>query len=337
MMLYTIRLYGGDRVKAALLINRENFEKYTDWKETGWELLHLGNNAPDTSAVLATCADVLVVDAITRIGPDIIENMPGLKLIHSQGVAYNAIDTTAARSAGVYVCNAAGENARPVAEHAVMLMLTLLKSFRHNEDMIYADRQMEAKMASFKDGQPELFGRKVGIVGYGAIGRTLAAMLRPFGCELCYYDTRLVDPSHDDIKFLPLEELFAGCDIVSLHTPVTPETENMKNDVSLRLFKRGAILINTARGELMDHKAVADALISGQLGGLGADTLAPEPFRPDNPLLAGLPEEVRRRVALSPHIAGITAGFFIRAYAKIKRNIEAVERGERPDCVVNGL
>jgi len=324
-------------VKAALLINRENFEKYTNWEDTGWELVHLGNNAPASSGVIATGADVIVADAITKIGPDIIENMPELRLIHSQGVAFNAIDIESARNAGVYVCNAAGENARPVAEHAVMLILTLLKSFRHNEDMIYGGRQMEAKMASFKDGQPELFGRKVGIVGYGAIGRRLASMLRPFGCELCYFDTRLVDPEKDSIPFMPLEKLFGECDVISLHVPVMPETENMVNAESLKLFKRGAILINTARGELMDHKAVADALISGRLGGLGADTLAPEPFLPDNPIISGLPEDIRRRVALSPHIAGITSGFFIRAYAKIKQNIEAISRGDRPENVVNGL
>ena len=222
-----------------------------------------------------------------------------------------------------------------------MLMLTLLKSFRHNEDMVYENRQMEAKTACFVNGLPELYGRKVGIVGYGAIGRELAAMLKPFGCELCYYSRRIAAAGSgsgaDSIKYMPLEELYADCDIVSLNVPVQPETENMINSDTLKLFKRGAILINTARGELMDHRAVADALISGQLGGFGADTLSPEPYLPDNPLISGLPEDVRRRVALSPHIAGITAGFFIRAYERIRNNIEAVERGEKPGYIVNGL
>jgi len=140
-----------------------------------------------------------------------------------------------------------------------------------------------------------------------------------------------------DAKYMPLDELYAGCDIISLHVPVTPETQNMINDETLKRFKPGAILINTARGELMDHEAVAQALISGQLGGLCADTLAPEPFLLNNPLISDLPDEIRRHVTLSPHIAGITAGYFGRSYAHIKNNIEAIERGERAKCIVNGL
>ena len=324
-------------MKLALLINRDNFEKYTNWQDTGWELIHMGNGVPDADKVIVSGAQIIIADAITKVGPDIIKNMPGLKLIHSQGVAFNAIDVDSARDCGVYVCNCAGANARPVAEHAMLLILALLKNFRHNEDMIYANRQMEAKMACFKDGPPELFGRKVGIVGYGAIGRTLAAMLKSFGCELCYYDTRLADAGTDGIAYAPLEELLSSCDIISLHVPVTPETENMINAKTLEMFKHGAILINTARGELMDHGAVASALISGRLGGLGADTLAPEPFISDSPLIGGLPEDVRNRIALSPHIAGITAGFFTRAYERIRSNIEAIACGAKPECVVNGL
>jgi lactate dehydrogenase-like 2-hydroxyacid dehydrogenase len=202
--------------------------------------------------------------------------------------------------------------------------------------MVYADRQMEAKTACFANGLPELYGRRAGIVGYGATGKALASLLKAFGCEVCYY-TRSGCCGEEGATYMPLGELYASCDIISLNTPVTPETENMINAESLKLFKPGAILINAARGELMDHDAVAEALKSGQLGGLGADTLAPEPFLPDNPLISGLPEDVRRRVALAPHIAGITAGTFIRAHEHIRKNIEAVERGDRPDCIVNGL
>lgn len=323
-------------MKAALLINRDNFEKYSNWSGTGWELIHMGNGPPNPEEVIAKGADVLVVDAIMKVGPEIISKMPGLKLLHSQGVAYNGIDLAAAREAGVYVCNCAGVNAQPVAEHAALLILALLKGFRYNEDMVYADRQMEAKTACFKEGLPELYGRRVGIVGLGAIGKALAIILKAFGCEVCY-NTRSGDRGLESLKFMPLNELYASCDIISLHVPVTPETTTMINSESLRLFKRGALLINTARGELMDHAAVVDALISGQLGGLGADTLSPEPFQPDNPVLGKLPKELRGKVALSPHIAGISAGCFIRAYECIRRNIDAVTRGEKPANIVNGL
>ena len=323
-------------MKVALMINRENFEEYSNWKDAGWDLLHFGNGEPNIESIIATGADVLVVDAIMKIGPDIIDNMHGLKMIHSQGVAFNAIDIDSARKTGVCVCNCAGVNAKPVAEQTVLLILALLKSFRWGEDMVYSGRQMEAKTACFKSALPELGGLTVGIVGFGAIGRILASMLAPFGCKLVYY-TRSGNCGADDLTFMPLEELYACSDIISLHVPVTPETTNMIDSKSLTLFKRGSILINTARGELMDHSAVVEALRSGQLGGLGADTLAPEPFLLDNPILCDLPEELRRHVALSPHIAGITAGTFVRVYDRIKKNIKAIADGRRPECIVNGL
>jgi len=323
-------------MKVAMLVNLDNFDKYASWRDCNWELVHMGNGAPDCEKVIDTKADVLVVDAVIKIGAEIIENMPGLKLIHSQGVAYNAIDIRAAQKAGIYVCNNAGVNARAVAELTVMLMLTLLKNFRWNEDMVYAGKQIDVKNGYFADGLPELGNQKVGLVGCGAIGRELAAMLKPFGCEL-FYSTATGKKADLDMTFLPLEELYASCDIVSLHVPVTPETVSMINEESLKLFKRGAFLINTARGELLDHEAVVRALKSGQLSGFGTDTLAPEPVLSDNPFLKALPEELRRRVSISPHIGGLTAGSYIRTYEHIRKNIQAVEHGERPDCVVNGL
>ena len=323
-------------MKVALLINRDNFDKYADWSDTGWELEHLGNAPADAGRIISLGADAIVVDAVVKLGADIIEHMPQLRIIHSQGVAFNAIDLESARAANIYVCNCAGANARPVAEHTVMLILNLIKSFRYNEDMVYANRQMEAKTACFVNGLPELYGRKVGIVGYGAIGSETANILRAFGCALYYYSRTKKDDA-GNIKYLPLEELYASCDIISLHVPVTPQTENMINSQTLKLFKQGALLINTSRGELMDHEAVVDALISGRLGGLGADTLAPEPYLPNNPIISTIPPELRGRVALSPHIAGITAGFFTRAYEHIRKNIESVAAGKKPDCIVNGL
>ena len=323
-------------MKIALLINRENFEKYSAWEDAGWELIHMGNGVLENEQIIATGADVIIADAVVKVEADVIEGMPELKLIHSQGVAFNAIDLEAAKKGTVYVCNNAGMNARSVAEQAILLMLSLVKSFRHNEDMVYNGRQMEAKTACFVEGLPELYGRSVGIVGLGAIGRELSGILNAFNCKVFYYDY-LGDMKVPYAEFLPLEELYKNSDIVSLHAPVTPETENMINSESLKLFRHGAILINTARGELADHLAVVDALKSGQLSGFGTDTLAPEPVLPDNPFLVALPEALRSRVALSPHIAGITAGFFNRAYAHIRRNIEAIADGQRPDCVVNGL
>ena len=322
-------------MKIALLINRENFEKYARNTPPGWDLIHMGNGEPNTERVIATGADVLVADAVMKIGRELIVNMPKLKLIHSQGVAFNGIDLDAAKDAGVYVCNNPGINACAVAEQAFMLILSLLKNYSRYEAMVLDGNQMDAKSECFREGLSELYGMTVGIVGLGAIGTELASRLKAFGCRLLYHNrNRKPDCS---IEYAELSELYAVSDIVSLHVPVTVETERMINAQSIPGFKKGALLINTARGELLDYSAILDALGSGRLGGFGTDTLSPEPVLQDNPFLTALPESLRYRVALSPHVAGITAGSFLRTYAHIFANIAALEKGERPDSIVNGM
>ena len=322
-------------MKIALLINRDNFEKYAKKAPPEWELIHMGNGAPDTEKVVATSADVIVVDAIMKIGDEIIKKMPSLKLIHSQGVAYNSIDLAAARDADVFVCNNPGINAQPVAEQTLLLILSLLKSYSRFEALVYEGRQMDAKSECFRDGLTELCGMTVGIIGLGAIGSALAERLRAFGCRLLYHSR--TQKLSCGIEYANIDELYAESDIISLHVPVTPDTEGMINSQSLSMFKKGTLLINTARGELVDYSAILDALLSGQLGGFGTDTLSPEPVLSDNPFLTALPKSLRHRVALSPHVAGITAGSFIRTYAHIFNNIAALEKGERPDSIVNGV
>ncbi len=322
-------------MKIALLVNRDNFEAYAPPVPGDWDIVYLGNGEPGAAAVAATNADVLIVDAVMKIGGGIIEALPGLKLIHSQGVGFAGIDIAAASKAGVYVCNNAGANAQSVAEHTLLLALALIKRFRKYEDMVYAGRQMEAKTECFQSGLPELSTYKVGVVGMGAIGRATAALFQAFGCEVCYY-SRTEKPGCG-YEYLPLETLYAGCDIVSLHCPVTPETAGMIDARALSKMKDGAILLNTARGELVDHLAVVESLKSGKLSGFGADTLSPEPVLPGNPFLTALPVGLKSRVALSPHVAGITASCFIRGYQNIFNNIEAVRQGRRPVCIVNGL
>ncbi|NLO98390.1 MAG: GyaR protein [Peptococcaceae bacterium] len=323
-------------MKIAILVNRANLERYTTPGAIipDWELIHLGNDALNKERLIATDADAMLVDPMIPITADIIEGLPHLKLIHSQGVAYNLIDLEAARKAGIFVCNCAGVNASAVAEQAILLILALLRNFRENEDMVYAARQKEAKNRCFENGLKELNECHVGIVGLGAIGKELARMLKAFGCKLSYY-SRTPKPECQ-IPYLPLDDLYAQCDIISLHVPVNQETINLIDEQAINKMKRGAILINTARGELVDQEAVCRALMDGRLGGAGFDTLAPEPVQPDNPFLA-LPSEVRRKVALSPHIGGITAGCFYRSFNIIWNNMRRIAEGQRPSNIVNGL
>ena len=168
----------------------------------------------------------------------------------------------------------------------------------------------------------------------GAIGRELAKRLAAFGSRISYFDTFI--PANCEYPLLSLDEIYAQCDIISLHVPVTPETTNMICDASINKMKRGALVINTARGEIVDQEAVCRALADGRLGGLGLDVLTPEPVTPDNPIL-NLPEELRRKVALSPHIAGITAGSFYKYFETVWSNMRKLAEGQRPKNIVNGL
>ena len=138
------------------------------------------------------------------------------------------------------------------------------------------------------------------------------------------------------VTYLPLEELFSACDVLSLHCAVNDQTRGMVNEALLERVKPGAILVNTARGDLVDNLAVRRALIQGRLGGIAMDTLAPEPTPADHPLV-DLPPEVRDKVVYSPHLGGITGGSFRRGHARMWNNVRLLLEGNRPECVVNGL
>lgn len=324
-------------MKIAILVEKSNFDKYSPAIPDSWELIHLGNSAAGVEKLPGTGAEAVLVDPMLPISGEVISRMPQLKIIHSFGVGFNKIDTEAAKNAGVFVCNNAGVNAEAVAEQTILLMLAVLRKYHEAEAMVYAARQGEFKGRCFENGLKELGECSVGLLGLGAIGKEVAKRLSGFSCNVYYYKRNPV-PESERYNAIPLsrEELLSKCDIISLHLPVRPDTENTINEDTLGMMKPGAILINTARGELVDQEAVCRALASGRLSGFGADTLFPEPVQPDNPIIR-LPEEIRAKVALSPHIGGITAKTFQRSYVKAYKNIEAALLGTRPGDIVNGI
>lgn len=284
-------------------------------------------------------AQVVFADAITPVDAALMDLLPQLKLIHSEGVAYNRIDLEAARSRGIFVCNNKGCNAASVAEHTIMLMLMALRHGVTGHNAVREGRQMAMKEAVMTSDSPELGLCTVGLVGFGDIAQATARRLAPFGCPLYYYAPHRRPPEVEadfGVTYLPLEELAARCDILSLHCAVTPETREMVNDALLAKMKPSAILVNTARGDLVDNQAVRRALIEGRLGGIAADTLSPEPTPADHPLV-DLPQAVRDRAIYSPHLGGITGGSFRRAHANMWNSVRLVLEGKRPNFVVNGL
>ena len=167
----------------------------------------------------------------------------------------------------------------------------------------------------------------------------MAGLLRAFGAEVCYnapHRRTLEEEAERGVTYLPLEELAAACDIVSLHCPANDSTHHLVDDAFLARMKPTALLINTARGDVVDSLALRRALEEGRIAGAGLDTLDQEPAPLDHPLI-DLPPQLRERVVLSPHIGGLTTAFYRRGHLHMWQNIQCIAQGQRPDSVVNGL
>lgn len=284
-------------------------------------------------------AEFIIADAIGAVTGKLIEGMPKLRLIHSEGVAYNKIDIEAARKRHVYVCSSKGMNASAVAEQAVLLMLGMLRDIAGGDRAVREGRQIQKKEGYMQRGDlRELADCSVGLVGFGDIARKTAALLKAFGVERIFCtDVAPVPPETEaalGVRYCSLEELLAASDVVSLHVPVTPETTGMADRQFFAAMKDGALFVNTARGELVDDEALTEALESGKLAMAGLDTLDHEPVQPDHPLLQ-VPETIAEKLLFSPHIAGITASSFRRSYAMIAEDIRDAAEGRVPKRVVN--
>lgn len=246
-----------------------------------------------------------------------IEAAPKLKLIQKIGVGVNTIDLDAAQARGIPVCNLPGTNARAVAELALTLMLAALRRVTRFDaelrDGIWTNPALQ-------DGIGELGGRTVGLVGYGSIPRLLAPVLAALGCPVIYHTrSQVADPPG---LWRSLPDLLAEADVVSLHVPLTPETEHMIDAAALARMKRGAVLVNTARGGLVDQDALVRSLRNRHLGAAGLDVFAVEPIERSDPLL-GVPN-----VVVTPHVAWVTTGTFDRSFALAAENCRRVAAGE---------
>ncbi len=297
-----------------------------------------GATAEEIAELGASC-EMCVVDAITPMPKELIRALPKLKLIHSEGVGFNAIDCAAAAEQGIYVCNCKGANAPSVAEQAILLMLGVLRKVVPYDRAVREGRQFETKTKAFAEGCAELGECHIGLVGLGDCGSAVAERLQGFGCSVSYWSAHRRPEDIErklHVSYLPLDRLLATSDIVSLHVAVTPETKGMADASFLDAMPEGSILINTARGELVDNDALIAALTSDHLAGAGLDTVAPEPVLPYNPLLL-LPPDIASRILFSPHVGGSSKSSFRRAHRMIWSNIEAVFEGRRPINIVNGL
>lgn len=259
------------------------------------------------------------IAGLDMIDREALQSADRLKVVARYGVGFDRVDLQASKEKNIVVTNTPGANSISVAELALALMLAL-------------SRQLPEAIAATRRGEfPRLSGiclegKTIGIVGLGAIGRQLARRLRNFDCTVCAYelypDRVFAEEYH--VELVTLDRLLQTADIVSLHIPVLPETREMVNADFLKKMKAGAYLVNTARGELVDEKALIEVLQSGHLAGAALDALAQEPPDPAHPLLA-LPQ-----VIVTPHLGAQTDGATNAMGWMALNDCLAVMRGEQP-------
>lgn len=276
------------------------------------QVVHVDEAAPldDVAGEITVLLHVL-----TPVTPEFIASAPKLKLIQKLGVGVNTIALDAARDCGVAVCNMPGTNSQAVAEMALSLMLAVLRRTCFFDARTRAGEGWTADPAEL-DQIGEIGGRTVGLVGFGHSAQILAPVLAALGAKVIYTARSQRDVPYE---FVPLDVLLARADVVSLHIPLTDET---RGSIDPFAMKKGAVLVNVARGELVDEARLAQALASGRLRGAGLDVFAAEPLPADHILLA------QPNVVLAPHIAWLTPETLDRSLRVAAENCRRMRMNE---------
>ncbi len=263
-----------------------------------------------------------------QISREVVQAARKVKLIQQPSVGYEIIDVEACREFGIKAANTAGANTVAVAEQTIMTALCLLKNLICAARTTSAGewRQLDIRAA-------ELSGKTWGIVGLGRIGRAVAERLIPFGVRTVYYDPLRPDAEGEEryrVTYAELDDVLRQSDILSLHCPLTPVTKGMIDSRKIALMKAGAMIVNTARGEVIEEEALAGALSEGRLSGAALDVFAVEPIKPDNRLLPLAGD----KVILTPHIAGVTQEAQGRIITMTIANIVRVMQGQSPENLI---
>jgi phosphoglycerate dehydrogenase-like enzyme len=274
----------------------------------------------DDTALLREIADADVLwHALKPVTETVMAAAPRLKLVQKIGVGLDTIDRVAAERLGIAVANMPGSNSQAVAEATLALMFAALRRVVPIDAATRAGRGWTLPIETY-DQVGEIAGRTVGLLGYGEIPARLVPVLKALGATVLYHSrTRKPEAL---AEYCGLDDLLARADILSLHIPLTPETRQTVDAGFLARMKPGAVLINTARGGLVDEAALAAALTSGRLMAAGLDVLAVEPAGPGNPLF------LLENVVFSPHVAWLTPETLQRSFSIAIENCRRLKDGE---------
>ncbi len=283
-------------------------------------------DGPDRPKLLAAVADAdaLLVRSATTVDAEVIAAAPKLKIVARAGVGLDNVDVDAATAAGVLVVNAPTSNIHSAAEHALALMLAAARQIPAADATL---REHTWKRSAFSG--TEIFGKTVGVVGLGRIGQLVAARLAAFGTHVVAYDPYVpaARAAQLGIELLPLDDLLARADFISVHLPKTPETAGLLGKEALAKTKPGVIIVNAARGGLIDESALADAVRSGHVRAAGMDVYSSEPCT-DSPLFE------LEQVVVTPHLGASTAEAQDRAGTDVAASVRLALAGDFvPDAV----
>lgn len=277
-------------------------------------------------------ADYFLVSGRLPIDRSVLQSAAKLKMIQRTGVGIEMLDLEELKKRDIPVYVNAGVNARSVAEHTVALMLACIKRIPQINNQLHEGvwRKQQTGVTTH-----ELYGKTVGLVGMGNIGRLVASMLKPFGVHILYTDLYRQDNTVESELGLmyvdSIESLLPQVDILSFHCPLTSENREILNSRTMAIMKEGAIVVNTARGKLINSKDLYDSLVSGHIRAAGLDTHYEEPIKEDY-LLSTLDN-----VIMTPHIAGLSYEAFERMMVEAMDNIQKFEQGRMEEIASKKL
>lgn len=272
-------------------------------------------------------ADFLV--GFKPVTEEMIQSAPRVKLIQVIGAGHNAVDLAAAAKAGILVATTGGANAVSVAEHIFALILALYRRIPYAHSTVKMGGWPQLEL--FRGGLFDLSGKTIGLLGLGHIGQAAARIARGFGMLVLYHRRNRLAADEErslGVGYTPLDDLLQQADIVSVQVPLTPDTTHLIGREQLRLMKRSALLINTARGGIVDEKALVECLRERRIAGAGLDVFAEEPIPPESLLLQ------LDNVILTPHVGGAGQESVQRTLEESVANILRVASGEKPHNVV---
>ena len=290
--------------------------------ETLGELTVYDRTLPSELMQRAAGAEVLITNK-TLITAENMADLPELKYIGVLATGYNVVDIDAAKARGIVVTNIPAYSTASVAQMVFAHILNITQRVGYYADENKQGRWTKNADFCYWDTQlVELQGKKMGIVGFGNIGQATARIAQAFGMEVCVYSSKPQFVLPSGIKKMDLDELFAECDVVSLHCPLTPDTKEMVNAERLSKMKSNAILINTGRGPLINEQDLANALNEGRIAAAGLDVLSVEPSVEGNPLLTA------RNCFITPHIAWATLEARTRLMEIAVQNLKSYLNGQ---------